>query len=52
VVWAFRYQGGSAVDRRVVDASGSGGISSFGQDNTGEIYVVRRSGPIQKIVAQ
>jgi hypothetical protein len=51
-VWMFRYQGGNAVDQQTVNVGGSGGITSFGQDNAGEVYIVRRPGAIQKIVAQ
>lgn len=52
VVWTFRYEAGEALDQQVVNVGGSGGITAFGQDNSGEIYIVRRPGEIQKIVAQ
>jgi glucose/arabinose dehydrogenase len=53
VVWAFDYVGGRASNHRQLFAApltGSG-IVSFGQDAEGEVYIVKRSGQILKIVA-
>jgi hypothetical protein len=51
-IWMFRYDNGAAVDQQEVNLPGSGGITSFGQDNQGNVYVVRYRGTIHKIVAQ
>jgi glucose/arabinose dehydrogenase len=48
---SFRYQGGSAVDRRRWDLPNVGGISSFGEDAEGELYVVAHTGTVYRIVA-
>ncbi|HEY6724212.1 MAG TPA: PQQ-dependent sugar dehydrogenase [Polyangiaceae bacterium] len=55
-VWAFDYAGGSITNEREISfdrsLSGSGiGLASFGQDNTGELYIVLRdAGEVLKIV--
>jgi glucose/arabinose dehydrogenase len=55
-VWTFRWDGAQAADQGEVtddlELGGGGGITSFGQDNTGELYIVRRGGAIQKIVPE
>jgi len=51
-VWAFRHEAGSAVDQQRLNLGGSGPIASFGQDNEGEVYLVRRSGSVERIVAR
>jgi len=55
-VWSFRYADGAATDHREVsfDRSLNGmgiGLASFGQDNSGELYIVLRgAGEVVKIV--
>ncbi|SYZ72506.1 conserved exported hypothetical protein [Candidatus Zixiibacteriota bacterium] len=56
-IWSFRYSGGimSEFMERTVELAPGGGqsinmITSFGQDNAGEIYIVDQGGEIFKIV--
>lgn len=54
-IWAFDYVDGVAENHRTLFEApplGDGGITSFGQDAAGEIYVVRRGGQILKLVAE
>jgi glucose/arabinose dehydrogenase len=52
VIWMFRYDNGEAADHQEVSLPGSGGITSFGQDNSGNVYIVRYTGTLQKIIAE
>lgn len=51
-IWSFRIASGSATDvvERTADLGSFGGISSFGQDDNGEIYIVDYSGAIYRII--
>jgi len=50
-VRSFRYSGGQAVDRQDQPALSPGGnITSFGQDATGELYVLTHGGVVYRIV--
>ena len=56
-IWTLRWDGSGATDEQELTndlnpSGGDGGITSFGQDNAGELYIVRRGGPIQKIVPE
>ena len=54
-IWAFDYVDGAAENQRTLFETldvGSQGITSFGQDALGEIYVVRRGGQILKLVEE
>jgi hypothetical protein len=55
-IWSFRWDGQQATDEQDLTSDlnpgGGGGITSFGQDNAGELYIVRRGGAIQKIVPE
>jgi glucose/arabinose dehydrogenase len=52
--WAFRYAGGIAQDKRELtsDLVTAGGVSSFGRDARGEIFVTDFSGRIWRIDAR
>lgn len=52
--FAFQYVNGELTNARELTedlAASGGGVTSFGQDYAGEVYVVRRSGVIQRIEA-
>lgn len=48
-IWAFRVQGGKKVGNAFVLFQKVGPISSFGEDQDGEIYVVLYSGEIKRL---
>jgi glucose/arabinose dehydrogenase len=50
-IWATQYDG-SALSTPTLITSSGGNVSSFGQDATGELYVVDLNGTISRIVVQ
>ena len=46
------FAGGSATDRRDWGIPSPGNVTSFGEDSSGELYVLTQSGGIYKIVRQ
>jgi glucose/arabinose dehydrogenase len=48
---SFRYSGGEATDRRTLIASRIGGVTSFGLDAAGELYVLTGGGIVFRIEA-
>lgn len=53
-VWAFEYTEGTATNQRTLTFDRTvNGLASFGQDNSGEVYLVLRgSGEVVKVVAR
>jgi glucose/arabinose dehydrogenase len=56
-IWSFRWSGGAATDQQELTSDlwqglSQGAISSFGQDNDGEMYVVGYGGSIYRIEAE
>ena len=51
-VRSFRYSGGQAIDRRdwTAQLDPGGGVSSFGQDARGELYIMTLGGGLYRIV--
>jgi glucose/arabinose dehydrogenase len=59
-IWSFEYSGGMAMNQQEVNFTGrdlasefgdDAGLTSFGQDNAGEMYITLRNGEVLKIVA-
>jgi glucose/arabinose dehydrogenase len=51
-VRSFRYDGSGAADRREWDFGGVGNVLSFGEDATGELYVLAASGRVFRMVPE
>ena len=48
-IWAFRYDGKAVIDHRLILQTGRN-VSSFGEDEEGELYVIDYAGELLKIV--
>ena len=48
---SFRLTGGQASDRREWEVGGVGNVTSFGEDGSGELYVVTAGGRVFRVVA-
>ncbi len=48
-VWSIRYPGSGPADWTSILTPGSG-VSSFGEDARGELYIVQLTGPVNRIV--
>jgi len=51
-LWSFRWSGGTVSEQQERPALAVGSMVSFGQDNSGEVYIVSLGGSIFKIVPQ
>jgi hypothetical protein len=49
---SFHYTGGEAVDRRTWSVPNVGQVTSFGEDSSGEVYVLSETGTVYRIVAR
>jgi glucose/arabinose dehydrogenase len=49
---SFRYENGQAVDRRTWNVGALGSVLSFGEDATGEMYVLSANGRVYRLEAQ
>jgi glucose/arabinose dehydrogenase len=49
-VRSFRFAGGSATEEREWPSLETGGVSSFGQDSGGELYILTPAGTVYRIV--
>jgi glucose/arabinose dehydrogenase len=49
---SFRYENGSAVDRRSWNVGALGMVLSFGEDTTGELYVLSANGRVYRLEAR
>ncbi len=47
---SFRYDNGTAADQRTWNVGSIGSISSFGQDNAGELYMTSSNGKVYRIM--
>jgi len=49
-VRSFRYAGGAVLDRREWNMGDVGSVTSFGEDSSGELYIVSANGRVYRIV--
>jgi glucose/arabinose dehydrogenase len=49
---SFHYVGGVATDRRTWSVPNVGQVTSFGEDSSGEVYVLSETGTVYRIVAR